>query len=126
MKCYDTYYYYDKEQDEVIGCTWDEYVKADPKFWVDNLYKVKHDQFVLSYEDMGVHIEESCNQHIISTVCLPVDQDSIFMTLISSSNNNYNAYHTRYTCLIEAKKMHDQIILKIIRGEELTGGSKWI
>ena len=105
-------------------CSWDEYYKevankVDPKFWGENFNTVKHDQFVVAYEDLNCHIAEACFQQIISTVCLPNDQDLIFMTLISSSIKDYNGYQKRYTCLEEAKKGHDKIVLKIIRGEEL-------
>lgn len=118
------YCYYDKDQDKVIGGSWDEShkevdSKVDPKFCGENFNTVKHDQFVLAYDDLNYEIAEACTQQIISTVCLPNDQDSIFMTLISSCINDYNGYQKRYTCLEEAKKGHDEIVLKIIRGEDL-------
>ena len=31
MNNYEKYYYYNKEKDEVVECTWDEYIKEDPK-----------------------------------------------------------------------------------------------
>jgi len=117
-----THYYYDKEKDKFIGCSWGEYIKTDPKCQLDNFYKVKHDEFILA-DAWDLPMEDLCNNHVISTVSLLKRQDSIsnsmFMTLISSNKNYYNGYQKRYTSLEEAKEGHDAIILKILRGEEI-------
>lgn len=56
------YYYYDKDQDKVIRCSWDEYhkevaSKVDLKFWGENFNTVKHDQFENAYRLALLDIE---------------------------------------------------------------------
>jgi len=105
------YYYYDKKKDKVIQCTWDEYVKVDPKI----KGKIKSDKFVLG---------SGLKKYKISTICLIKDHGVfensrtplIFETMIFSDDKEYDLYQERYTCLEEAKRSHDEIILKIIRG----------
>ena len=123
MNNYEKYYYYNREQDKFIGCSWGEYIKVDPKCQLDNFYKIKHDEFILAYE-WGLPMDELCNNYVISTVSLLKPQDSIFITLISSSERDYNGYQKSYASLEEAKEGHDEILLKILRGEELIGGHK--
>lgn len=115
-----THYFYDKEQNKFIGCIWREYERVDPRFMLDNFNKVKHDQFVLSYEeDIDYHIAESCNQHVITTVCLTKGQDLTFITLICKSVKKYIGYQKRCTSKEEAMRSHDEIVLKIVRYEDL-------
>ena len=115
-------YYYDIEQDKFIKCSWEVYEKVDPKFMLHNLDKVKHNEFILAYE-CALALEDVCSAHVISTVCLPVHQDSIshsiYVTVIFDCDNYYNLYQKKYTSLEEAKEGHDKILLKIIRREDL-------
>jgi|DEB0MinimDraft_4_1074332.scaffolds.fasta_scaffold72977_2 hypothetical protein len=121
----DTYFYYDKNKNKFIGCSYGEYIEVDPECQLDNFDKVKHDEFILAYE-WGLPMDELCSTYVISTVSLFNPQDSIshsiFITLISSSERDYNGYQKRYASLKEAKEGHDEILLKILRGEELIGG----
>ena len=119
MNEYEKYYYYDKEQDKVIECSWDEYIKADPKVRDDN--KIKCDKFSLGN---GSSDSDNCyglKDYTISTICLMKDhgmvQNSIspliFETMIFSDDKDYDGYLKRFTSLEEAKKEHDVIVLKI-------------
>ena len=125
MNNYEKYYYYIREQDKVIECSWDEYLKADPKVRDDN--RIKCDKFSLGN---GSSEGDNCyglKNYTISTICLMKDHGMvenpisplIFETMIFSDDKDYDGYQERCACLNEAKKGHDEIVLKIIRGEEL-------
>ena len=125
MNNYEKYYYYIREQDKVIECSWDEYLKADPKVRDDN--RIKCDKFSLGN---GSSEGDNCyglKNYTISTICLMKDhgiiQSSIspliFETMIFSDDKDYDGYIKRYTSLKEAKFGHDWIILKIKCSEVL-------
>ncbi len=124
MNNYEKYYYYIREQDKVIECSWDEYLKADSKVRDDN--RIKCDKFSLgsfTYDDDNSYKLKSwtIKNYTISTICLMKDhgiiQNSIspliFETMIFSDDKDYDGYIKRYTSLKEAKFGHDWIILKI-------------
>jgi hypothetical protein len=123
MNKYEKYYYYNREQDEVVECTWDEYVKVYPKFRDSNV--IKCDKFSLGNGSTDVDNSYGLKDYTISTICLMKDhgmvQNStrplIFETMIFSDDKDYDGYQERYTCLNEAKKRHDEIILQVIRQE---------
>jgi hypothetical protein len=125
MNNYEKYYYYDKEQDKVIECSWDEYIEADPKVRDDN--KIKCDTFSLGNVSSDVDNCYGLKNYTISTICLMKDHGMaqisisplIFETMIFSDDKDYDGYLKRFTSLEEAKKGHDVIVLKIIRGEDL-------
>jgi len=125
MNNYEKYYYYNKEKDEVVECTWDEYIKEDPK--VRDANKIKSDKFSLGSGATDVDNSYGLKNYTISTICLMKDHGMvenpisplIFETMICSDDKDYDGYQERCACLNEAKKGHDEIVLKIIRGEEL-------
>jgi len=125
MNDYEKYYYYDKKNDCVIECTWDEYIKEDPK--VRDANKIKSDKFSLGSGATDVDNSYGLKNYTISTICLMKDHGMvenpisplIFETMIFSDDKDYDGYQERCACLNEAKKGHDEIVLKIIRGEEL-------
>lgn len=130
MNNYEKYYYYIREQDKVIECMWDEYIKANQKVRESN--KIKCDTFNLgifrSDVDNSYCLKSwTIKNYTISTICLMKDhgmfQNSrsplIFETMISSDDKDYDGYIKRYTDLKEAKFSHDWIVLKIKRSEVL-------
>ena len=125
MSSYEKYYYYNREQDKVIECTWDEYVKADSKVRDDKT--IKYDKFSLGNGSTDVDNSYGLKIYTISTICLMKDHGVIenpispliFETMIFSDDKDYDGYQERYTCLNEAKKRHDEIILQIIRQEAI-------
>jgi|DEB0MinimDraft_4_1074332.scaffolds.fasta_scaffold00037_18 hypothetical protein len=124
MNEYEKYYYYDKKNDCVVECAWNEYMKIDPKVRDDQ--KIKCDKFNLGCFSYDVKSWTTKN-YTISTICLMKDhamaQTSItpliFETMIFSDDKDYDGYIKRYTSLKEAKFGHDWIILKIKRREAL-------
>lgn len=125
MNNYEKYYYYNREQDRVVECTWAEYLKVDPK--VRNDKTIKYDKFSLG---SGLADVDNCyglKDYTISTICLMKDhgmvQNSIspliFETMIFSDDKDYDICLKRYTYLEEARRGHDEIVLKIIRGEKV-------
>lgn len=116
MDSYEKYYYYNREQDKVIECTWDEYLKANLKFRDANT--IKWDKFSLG---------SVLKYYTISTICLMKAHGAIespispliFETMIFSDDTEYDGYQERHTCLNEAKKRHDEIVLKILRREKI-------
>lgn len=125
MNNYEKYYYYNKEKDEVVECTWDEYIKEDPKVRDDN--KIKCDKFSLGIFSGDVDNSYGLKTYTISTICLMKDHGmvqtsitpTIFETMVFTDDKNYDDYYERYSCLKSAKIGHDAIVLKILRGEEI-------
>ncbi len=124
MYKYEEYYYYNKEIDNVVECTWDEY-NAVP----DNLKsKIKYDVFTLASKSQDVN-KYDLKGYTVSTICLPQDHNLdeckssinplIYETMIFSNDWDLNGYCVRYNCLKTAKSLHDDLVLKIIRGEEI-------
>ncbi len=110
MNNYEKYYYYIREQDKVIECTWDEYLKVDSKVRDDKTIKCDKLSFA-----------SGSKNYTISTICLmkhhgmsqnPISP-LIFESMIFSDDKDYDGYIKRYTSLKEAKFGHDWIILKI-------------
>lgn len=124
MNNYEKYYYYDKEQDKAIECTWDEYLKVDPKVRESNV--IKCDKFSLGNGVTDVDNYHGLKNYTISTICLIKDHGMfqsrisplIFETMVFSDDTDSDGYLERYTCLEDAKKSHDEIVLKIIRSQE--------
>lgn len=127
MNNYEKYYYYNREQDKVIECTWDEYLKEDPK--IRDAKVIKSDKFSVGSGSTDVDNSYGLKNYTISTICLMKDHGVIenpispliFETMIFSDDTEYDGYQERYTCLNEAKKRHDEIVLKIIRSEGING-----
>lgn len=125
MNNYEKYYYYNKEKDEVVECTWDEYIKEDPK--VRDANKIKSDKFSLGSGATDVDNSYGLKNYTISTICLMKDhgvfQNSIspliFETMVFTDDQNFDGYCKRYTNIQESKIGHDEIVLKILRGEEI-------
>jgi len=141
-KLNDDYYWYDKATDTVIQCDKTQYRKFLNKnngnyilyFAKKTLYNIKYnsqnnrgkdaikyDKFNLAFNSL-IHGEK---EYVVSTVCLPYvcnlydcydrdpDKPLIFETI--ALENNSRIYTYLNYCINEAKSVHDDIILKIIR-----------
>jgi hypothetical protein len=122
MNEHEKYYYYNKDIDDVVECTWDEYI-AVPQ----NLKsKIKYDVFTLQSKSGYVN-----NRYEVSTICLMKDHNLdgckssinplIFETMIFSDDKVLDGYCVRHSCLKTAKSLHDDLVLKIIRREDVWG-----
>jgi hypothetical protein len=117
---YEKYYYYNKEIDDVVECTWDEYI-AVPKHLKS---KIKYDVFTL-----GIESQDVIKKYEVSTICLIKDHNIdgcksslnplIFETMIFSDDKRYDGYCMKHSCRKIAKSLHDDIVLQIIRGEDV-------
>lgn len=120
MHKYEKYYYYNKEIDDVVECTWDEYISVP-----QNLKsKIKYDAFTLGSKSQDVNTYE-LKKYEVSTICLMTDHNLdeckssitplIYETMIFSDDNDLDGYCVRYNCLKTVKSAHDDLVLRIIR-----------
>jgi 3-methyladenine DNA glycosylase AlkC len=125
MHKYEKYYYYNKEIDDVVECTWDEYISVP-----QNLKsKIKYDAFTLGSKSPDVNNTYGLKDYEVSTICLMKDHNLdeckssinplIYETMIFSDDNDLDGYCVRHSCRKIAKSLHDDLVLKIIRGEEI-------
>ena len=119
----DDYYWYDKATDTVIQCNKTQYNNFLTK---NNGVKdaIKYDKFNL-VNGSETDLIYGAKQYMVSTVCLPYvcnlydcsdrdpDKPLIFETIVLENNSRIYTY-LNY-CINEAKSVHDDIILKIIR-----------
>lgn len=120
MNNYQKYNWYDKTNDKVIQCDWAEYSKLMNHTKELNS-TVRHDKFKLR------------TGYRVSTVCLSKDyaffKESVYPVLFETmvfceGDDRYHSYCEIHNCLNQAKKRHDEIVLKIIRREKINERSK--
>jgi|DEB0MinimDraft_6_1074348.scaffolds.fasta_scaffold11215_6 hypothetical protein len=122
---YDDYYWYDKEKDTVIKCDKTKYREFLKK---NNGVKdaIKYDKFNLASDNSTVSTLYGAKEYVVSTVCLPFcewenpfsyvrisDRPLIFETIVFE--NKSILYEFKNYCINQAKRDHDDMILRVIR-----------